>query len=162
MTAPTVILGVDPGASGAIAWLIDGRLEHVIDMPTADGRVAGALVAHELAEPGWEPHLAVVEDVHAMPKQGVSSTFKFGVSHGTVLGVLATLGVPVELVTPHRWKRHHGIGADKDRARRLAIERWPHAAGQFARKKDHGRAEAALIAAWRWDTTLRTTPGAAA
>lgn len=83
-----------------------------------------------------------------MPKQGVSSSFKFGRSLGLVEGVCDGLGIPVQWVTPNRWKKAMRLGADKEASRQLAIRRWPEQAALFARKKDHGRAEAALIALW--------------
>ena len=81
-----------------------------------------------------------------MPKQGVSSTFKFGKAYGVVIGVVAALKIPVHFVAPSVWKRHFGLSADKEEARARALQYWPERAELFARKKDHGRAEAALLA----------------
>ena len=150
----SVILGIDPGAtSGAIAIVVDGQLLDVVDMPCADGIIAASLLAIELREAALaglddRPDV-IIERVHAMPKQGVTSMFKFGRSLGVIEGVVATLGWPVEWVTPQMWKRHYGlIGKDKDAARLLALETWPEHAETFRRKKDVGRADAALIARW--------------
>lgn len=148
----TVRLGIDPGTTGAIAALVDGQLLDVVDMPIADGCVVAALLRTELVElaaAGFDSRpLVVVEKVHAMPKQGVSSTFKFGRSLGVIEGVVGGLGWPLEWVTPQAWKKQHGlINRDKDAARLLAIETWPELADSFKRKKDVGRADAALIAA---------------
>jgi hypothetical protein len=91
----------------------------------------------------------VVERVGPMPKQGVSSTFKFGRGLGLVEGVLGGALVPISYVSPAVWNRHFGLAADKEQARQKAIKIWPaSAADLFSRKKDHGRAEAALIALW--------------
>lgn len=144
------VLGVDPGKTGAIALLQDGHLMDVVDTPETDGALA-QLVA------GWLPiDLAIVENVHSMPGQGVASTFNFGVSLGVVKGVLATLQVPIDWVTPTAWKKLHGIPTGKNvtkaeqkrRAIRRATEKWPEMGHLFARVKDADRAEAALIAAW--------------
>lgn len=141
-----MILGIDPGASGAIAAVnAIGALEWVHDMPHHDGVVSPSLVADLFHGPitfieAW------VEDVHSMPKQGVASSFKFGRAHGTVLGVLGGLRIPTHLITPAKWKRQMGVPADKKLARRKACELWPDNASLFARVKDDGRAEAALIA----------------
>lgn len=143
-----MILGVDPGASGAIAALeLDGSLAWVHDMPHHDGIVAPALVA-DLFHGTGSFDAAWVEDVHSMPKQGVSSSFKFGRAHGTVLGVLGALRIPIHLVSPARWKKAMGLSRDKGASRRRAIELWPDHAQAFARVKDDGRAEAALIASY--------------
>lgn len=144
MTTP--ILGVDPGATGALAWLHpDGHLETVEDMPANDGIVSGALIAHHLDTHG-HPTVAWIENVHSMPRQGVASSFKFGRALGTVEGALAALGIPIRHVTPTAWKKAARLPASKDAARRRAIELWPTHAHLFARAKDDGRAEAALIA----------------
>lgn len=148
----TVRIGIDPGAtSGAIACFVDDQLLDVVDMPCAGGIIAPTLLAAELREfalAGFDDRpTIVVEKVHAMPKQGVSSTFKFGRSLGVIEGVVGAFGWPLTWVTPQAWKKHHGlIGKDKDAARMLALETWPEHADTFRRKKDVGRADAALIA----------------
>lgn len=148
------ILGVDPGLSGAIAFLFPGHLASdrvtVEDVPVADGEIDGANLAARLVQ--MRPTMAVIERVGAMPGQGVSSTFKFGQALGTVLGVVAALGIPIERVHSTRWKRHFRLSADKEEARALALRRFPDACKSLARKKDHGRAEAALIALWAAET----------
>lgn len=147
---PPIILGCDPGLSGAIAALdaATGTLLWVEDMPTVDRMVN----AYELAEwlRGELIKQAAVEQVASRPGQGVASTFKFGQTHGTLLGVLGALNVPVTHVTPATWKKPFGLTADKEKSRRLAIELWPNMSGYFARKRDDGRAEAALIGRWCW------------
>lgn len=150
----SLTIGIDPGAeSGAIACFVDGELLDVVDMPCADGIISASLLRYELnvfalSGPDNAPTI-VVEKVHAMPKQGVTSSFKFGRSLGVIEGVIAGMGWPIRWVTPQEWKRHHGLlRQDKDAARMLALETWPGHAAAFRRKKDVGRADAALIGAW--------------
>ena len=140
----TVIIGIDPGLSGAIAAVAGEQLLWAEDMPTADGRVAIPLLHQILAND--PPALVAVEHVHSMPKQGVSSTFKFGTAYGVALGVAShwrTVHVP-----PTEWKKTFRLnGKGKDAARALAIELWPAHAALFARKaRGQARADAALIA----------------
>jgi hypothetical protein len=145
----TIIIGVDPGKSGAIAVLDDGALRDVGDMPVVGATISAARLSDMCSR--WLPLdyvLAVVEDVHAMPKQGVSSTFAFGRSLGVIEGALGALSIPTHYVSPARWKRDLRLGKDKGESRRRAIELWPDRADWFARVKDDGRAEAALIAYW--------------
>lgn len=143
---PAVIIGCDPGASGAIACLdaTTGQLLWVEDMPVVDGLVSGALVA-DLLE-GEHVTVAVIEQVGAMPKQGVSSTWKFAENTGRLVGAFEALRIPTTRVAPTVWKRAFGLGRDKGESRRRAIELWPTFSARFARVKDDGRAEAALIA----------------
>ena len=143
------VIGVDPGKSGAIAILTtDGELHELHDMPVTGKVVSSALLA-DILHLGRRPgSLAVVEDVHAMPGQGVSSMFSFGRSLGCVEGVLGALRIRTIYVSPAKWKGAMRLGKDKGTSRRLAIERWPAHAQDFARVKDDGRAEAALIALW--------------
>lgn len=149
-------LGVDPGATGAIAVLADGEVAGFIDMPTmarrAGGREinAGALAASlrgVLQTHRGAYVCAILEAVSAMPRQGVSSVFRFGESFGVVKGVLASLGIGYVLVPPQMWKRHLRLtGCDKDAARALVIQRFPAAAPGMTRKKDVGRADALCLA----------------
>ncbi len=83
-----------------------------------------------------------------MPKQGVTSTFKFGRSSGTTIGVLECLGLSIRYVSPTRWKRRYRLDSGGENSRRRALDLFPDSAAFFARKKDHNRAEAALIARW--------------
>lgn len=140
-----MIMGIDPGVSGAWALLSDNGTITAGDLPTVARGIDVPTFAQLVRS--TMPIRAIVEDVHSMPKQGVASTFKFGCAHGAVLGALLTIGIPVELVAPGRWKRHFRLGADKEASRAFALRTWP-AADCFSRKKDHGRAEAALIALW--------------
>jgi hypothetical protein len=153
-----VTIGIDPGQTGALAVLADGVFERFIDMPTlprpAGGlqinaaTLAAALRGIFSAHPGAHV-FAVLEQVGAMPKQGVTSTFRFGESFGVVIGVLGGLGIPHMQVRPDRWKRYLNLaGHEKDVARTVAIQRHPEASGHLQRKKDVGRADALLIATW--------------
>jgi len=158
---PLVIVGIDPGLTGAIAIInaATGALIDVVDMPTmptTKGKhdISAPLLADLLRHE--RIHLAVVEQVHSMPRQGVASSFKFGLGYGTILGVLGTIGAPIRHVTPQQWKKAMRVTADKGTARTRATETWPASAHLFARAKDDGRAEAALIARWGWENlTLR-------
>lgn len=151
------ILGCDVGAFGAIAILdTDSRELVVIDMPTLKvkrgPRVVNQVDAHLLAD-ALRPHVdsetkALIEKVHAMPGQGVSSMFSFGRAAGIVEGVLAGLSVSFELIPPATWIKSMRTFGGKDGSRQRAQELFPDYAHLFARKKDDGRAEAALIACY--------------
>ena len=144
------VLGVDPGLDGAIALLGDGFLA-VRDMPTAGELKRRVVVAAEAAGiiRAWTPDIAVIERVHAMPKQGVTSSFRFGQALGTIEGVLGALLIPIEYVTPQSWKKHFRLTANKDDARLRAIQTWPRIADELRRKKDADKAEALLIARYK-------------
>lgn len=141
------VLAIDPGASGACVFYFPdeapGRIA-VHDMPVADGQVSCVHLASLVRQYG--PTEAIVELVGARPGQGVSSMFRFGASVGAVYGVLGALAIPYSQVTPGKWKRRLALGADKEEARALALRTFPAVADRFARKRDHGRAEAALLA----------------
>ena len=149
-----IILGFDPGQTGAVAAFDGERIEAVIDMPTMT-RLHGkgnqvdpyALTTALIDLCAGREATAVLEAVSAMPGQGVSSTFHFGESVGVVLGVLGALQMPIRMVTPAKWKKAAGLlGRDKDAARTLAIQLHPEVADQLTRKKDTGRADAVCIA----------------
>lgn len=151
-------IGIDPGQTGAIAICDDGVIVDVHDMPVmARAHGSGQEVnTVELAEMLAEvkrfaevPICAKIEAVSAMPGQGGSSMFRFGESFGAVKGVVSALGIPYQLITPQRWKKHYGlIGKEKDASRTLAITRFTEIGKKLSRKKDHGRADAVLIAAY--------------
>lgn len=145
MTDTICIMGVDPGLSGAIAFYYPDFPQRisVYDMPSI-GKEVNCPELRALMDQ-HKPDLAIVESVHAMPKQGVSSSFNFGLSYGMTRGVIAAFGTPQMLVSPRKWKSFFSLSADKDASRHLAILKWPEA-GMFNRKKDDGRAEAALLA----------------
>lgn len=145
-----MIIGIDPGATGAIALLDnDGQLLEVHDMPYADGAVLAPVLA-ELLLTGRGSRRALVERAQSMPGMGVSGAFRYGTGYGVVLGVLGALSIPVETVHPSTWKRAMGLNANKGACRRRAVEVWPDHAALFARAKDDGRAEAALLARHAW------------
>lgn len=155
MNNPKIVLGIDPGVSGAIAvFHIDRGLIDAHDMPVFEIKVSGRKRKrpniHELRDlvDAMRPGHAYVEEVHAMPQQGVSSTFSFGHTFGAIEGVLAGLGVPYSLVAPQEWRKRAGLvsGQTKDASRRRAAQVMPYRADLFKRVKDDGRAEAALIA----------------
>lgn len=148
------VLGIDPGLSGAYAVLEYGALITAADFPIIGSgkrhRIDGGAFADAL-RPLLPVGYACIEQVGAMPKQGVSSTFKFGFSAGQILGVIEALEIPIMWVTPPRWKRDLRLSSDKEASRCRAIEWWPNERARFARKKDHQRAEAALIARWAFE-----------
>lgn len=151
-----MIIGIDPGISGAIAMLRDnGVLIDVVDMPvTAKTRGKGNQVnavllgdyLRSVIKNRDETLRVAIEAVGAMPGQGVTSMFGFGRSMGVIEGAVAAFSLPVEYVTPQRWKKLHGlVGKDKDASRTLVLQKYPNHSGSFSRKKDNGRADAVLI-----------------
>ena len=144
----------DPGLSGAIAYT-DGETIEVWEMPVI--QVAGRreiiipkLVSIFLQAERAKPHTGIrrlyLERVSARPGQGVVSMFRFGESYGIIRGVCAGRGIPVELVTPQAWKKAMKVPSGKDSGRFRAMEEFPMHTELFERKKDHGRADAALLA----------------
>lgn len=149
------ILGCDPGASGALVVLdTQTNTLTVMDMPVVEikrgtrnvRQVSAQHVADCLFNLGIEH--AVVEKVGAMPGQGVSSMFAFGRAAGVLEGVLAALRIPTTYVTPQEWQKHMRVVGGKDGARNRASQLWPTQSQYFIRKKDDGRADAALIAGY--------------
>ena len=148
-----IVLGIDPGLSGALAFY-DTTTEVlvVMDMPTVEvtrngknkREVSPALVADMVAGKGIEK--AFMERVSAMPGQGVSSMFSFGRSAGILEGVLAAYEIPTTMVTPQAWMKAMGVRSGKDGSRERAMQLFPQYSTAFARKKDDGRSDAALIA----------------
>lgn len=150
-----ILCGIDPGLSGALAIFHPekGTL-NVIDMPTVEVKV-GKATKRRLSEPMLaellRPHgveHAALEQVGAMPGQGVSSMFQFGQSYGAIRGVLAGLRIPMTNVTPAKWQRDLKLTGGKGGARQRAAELFPAYAASFSRVKDDGRADAALLAYW--------------
>lgn len=141
-------MGIDPGFSGA--WgMIDqnGKYWACGDMLHNDIFIDSRSVFAEMsqARDGQDLEI-VVEAVHAMPKQGVSSTFKFGMAYGTAITLAQRFNVPMFTVSPRNWKKTFNLDSDKDKSLDLARELFPKA--PLARKKDNGRAEALLLALW--------------
>lgn len=144
-----IILGCDPGQSGAIAAIDrDGNLHDVWDMPIVAKRVSAPLLADLLRPLRMVAEVAVIEDVHSSPQMGVTSAFTFGRGLGCLEGVALGADIPVAYVSPARWKGALRLNKDKERSRARAIELWPAQSHLFKRKKDEARAEAALIAYW--------------
>lgn len=134
----TTILGIDPGATGAIAMVTP--MVEVWDMPATPHDLAALMKTFDPATTR-----VYLERVHSMPNQGVASTFRFGVGFGVIQGVLAALGFAYILVEPSKWKPAMGLrGAGKAASRAKAQQLYPTA--DLRRVKDHGRAEALLIA----------------
>ena len=149
-----IIIGIDPGLNGAIAFfhIEKGHLS-IVDMPTVEVKrgakmkreVSPAMLAHIIKMAEGVEH-SIMERVGAMPGQGVSSVFAFGRSTGIIEGVLAALQVPTTIVTPQTWQKACNVRGGKDGSRLRAAELFPNYANLFARKKDDGRADAALMA----------------
>jgi crossover junction endodeoxyribonuclease RuvC len=154
----THILAVDPGTEGGYA-VIDraGAIVELADLPVhrvSHGRTTRAeLDVHVLAAivRSAAPAQAYLEQVGPMPKQGVTSTYRFGHAVGSIYGVLVTLGIPVSFIRPIDWQRHHRIGRAPDEALRRALQLYPQAQPKLARKKDHHRADALLLARYGLD-----------
>lgn len=145
------ICGIDPGAGGALALLDDDRLVEVIDMPIIEIRGKRKINASALVDIAirFNADLTIIEEVGVMPRQGIVSGFNFGYGAGLLEGIHAGLGRSIVLVRPNIWKKAAGVPADKGAARQMAARLWPEKASQFARVKDDGRAEAALLARWQ-------------
>ena len=144
-------IGIDPGKTGALAAIDHhtGDIIDIADMPAIGKHVSAAGVAAWLIDMAHNGQLVVaLEDVTSSPQMGVVSAFSFGRSKGIIEGCVAARLAPIHYITPAKWKRDVGLRADKDAARQLATNTWPTWATTFARKKDDGRAEAALIAGW--------------
>jgi crossover junction endodeoxyribonuclease RuvC len=142
-----IFAAVDPGAvHAAVAVFHDGTPVFVDDIRTVNGMLDSTAFAHALQDMKVE-HM-VVENVHSMPKQGLSSTFKFGMGVGIIHGVAGALRLPLTLVTPRQWKAYHSLSSEKEHARALAIRKWPELNRHLDRKKDADRAEALLIGDW--------------
>lgn len=150
------ILGIDPGASGAVALLdTQHNTLTVIDMPCVEVRRGTRNVRHVSAQAlsliveAVQPiDHAMVERVHSMPGQGVASTFAFGRAFGACEGVLAGAGVRYTDVPPATWMRALRLTGGKDGARHMAMQLFPAEAARFTRKKDDGRADATLLAVY--------------
>lgn len=146
-----IVIGIDPGNTGAISVLEDDKFKDVYDMPLMANGKKQQVNAAELSKillaicgDRKESIMVVIEKVSAMPGQGVSSMFNFGMGFGVLQGVVAGLRLPFRLVTPQSWKKSAGlIGKEKDNARTLAQQIFPDA--PLGRKKDIGRADAILI-----------------
>jgi hypothetical protein len=144
-----IFAAIDPGAvHAAIAVFHMDVPLFVDDIRVVNGMLDATAFAHALQDMRVER--LVVENVHAMPKQGVSSMFKFGMGFGIIHGVAGALRLPLTLVTPTQWRSFHSLSSlnPKEASRALAIRKWPQHNRHLDRKKDSDRAEALLIGDW--------------
>ena len=150
-----IFAAIDPGSvNAAIAVFHDDVPVFVDNIRTVNGMLDATAFAHAIQD--MKVERCVVEDVHSMPKQGVSSTFKFGMGCGIIHGVAGALRLPLTLVTPNKWKAFHRLhGPDKEASRGLAIRKWPQHNRHLDRRKDSDRAEALLIGDWYWVDVVR-------
>tara|TARA_Y100000590_G_scaffold15608_1_gene18716 strand:+ start:2896 stop:3375 length:480 start_codon:yes stop_codon:yes gene_type:complete len=158
-----IILGIDPGVSGAISVLEDKKVIDVFEMPTMiDGKknkkqVNGSQVSNIIKDKmkNEKELIIVVEHVNAMPGQGVTSMFNFGQSFGVIKGICSALSLPIYFVRPTKWKKYFNlIKTNKDASRTKVIEMYPQISSQLSRKKDSNKADAILIARYFNDTQL--------
>ena len=158
------IIGIDPGLSGAIAVLEDKRVLSIFDMPVmAEGKknkrqLNSAQLANIIKENinNVEDLAVVVEQVNAMPGQGVTSMFNFGQTFGSIKGICAALNLPIYFVRPSKWKKHFDlINSSKDASRTKAIEMYPSLVNQLSKKKDVNKSDAILIARFYGDTRIK-------
>ena len=152
-----LIIGIDPGISGSICFFEDGKIIQVIEMPTmTEGRknkkqVNGAQIYNEISKKIYQIDKqdirVVIEQVSAMPGQGVTSMFNFGQTFGSIKGICAALGLPIFYVRPAKWKKHFElINSSKDASRTKVIEMYPSISDRLSKKKDVNKADAILIA----------------
>ena len=158
------IIGIDPGLSGGIAILEDNIIKVLFDMPVmSDGKknkrqLNSALLVRLIKDniKDTEDTVMVVEQVNAMPGQGVTSMFNFGQTFGAIKGICAALGLPIFLVRPAKWKKHFElINSSKDASRTKAIEMYPSISEQLSKKKDVNKSDAILIARYYSETRFK-------
>ena len=158
------IIGIDPGLSGAIAVMNDKKVMNMYDMPVmAEGKKNKRqlnssqlvnIIKENINED--EDTIVVVEQVNAMPGQGVTSMFNFGQTFGAIKGVCAALKLPIFFVRPSKWKKHFElINSSKDASRTKVIEMYPTLSGQLAKKRDVNKSDAILIAKFYFETKLK-------
>ena len=158
-----LIIGIDPGISGSICFLDNGKILDVIEMPImTDGKknkkqINGSQVYNEIIEriKQFEKNQirVVIEHVSAMPGQGVTSMFNFGQSFGILKGICTAMQLPMFFVRPTKWKKYFNLlNSEKDASRTRAIEIFPYFSSQLSRKKDSNKADAILIASFYHET----------
>ena len=158
-----LIIGIDPGISGSICFFQDGKIVDVVEMPTmTEGKknkkqVNGSQIFNEILEKikklDKKEIKVVIEQVSAMPGQGVTSMFNFGQSFGILKGICSAMQLPMYFVRPAKWKKYFNlINSEKDASRTRAIEIFPYFSGQLSRKKDSNKADAILIASFYYET----------
>ena len=158
-----LIIGIDPGISGSICFFEDGKILDVINMPTmTDGKknkrqVNGAQIYNEISKRvkkyEKENIRVIIEQVSAMPGQGVTSMFNFGQSFGLLKGICSAMQLPMYFVRPAKWKKYFNLlNSEKDASRTRAIEIFPYFSSQLSKKKDSNKADAILIASFYHET----------
>ena len=157
-----LIIGIDPGISGSICFFKDGRILEVIEMPVmTEGKknkkqVNGAQIYNEFLKrinKKEDEIRVVIEQVSAMPGQGVTSMFNFGQSYGILKGICSAMQLPMFFVRPAKWKKYFNlINSQKDASRTRAIEIFPYFSSQLSKKKDSNKADAILIASFYYET----------
>jgi crossover junction endodeoxyribonuclease RuvC len=158
-----LIIGIDPGLSGSICFFKDGKIIDVIEMPTmTEGKknkkqVNGAQIYNEISKRVIDMESqnvrVVIEQVSAMPGQGVTSMFNFGQSFGILKGICSAMRLSMHFVRPAKWKKYFNlINSEKDASRTRAIEIFPYFSSQLSKKKDSNKADAILIASFYHET----------
>ena len=158
-----LIIGIDPGVSGSICFLKDGKILDVIEMPVMNEgkknkkQFNGAQIYNEITKKiNSNPETkirVVIEHVTAMPGQGVTSMFNFGQSFGVLKGICSAMRLPMFFVRPAKWKKYYNlINSEKDASRTRAIEIFPEFSSQLSKKKDSNKADAILIASFYYET----------
>ncbi|MDC6483580.1 crossover junction endodeoxyribonuclease [Candidatus Pelagibacter sp.] len=158
-----LVIGIDPGISGSICFFNEGKIVDVVEMPTMiEGKknkkqVNGAQIFNEISERikklDKRDIKIVIEQVSAMPGQGVTSMFNFGQSYGILKGICSAMQLPMYFVRPAKWKKYFNlINSEKDASRTRAIEIFPYFSSHLSRKKDSNKADAILIASFYYET----------
>ena len=158
-----LIIGIDPGISGSICFFQDGKIIDVVEMPImTEGKknkkqVNGSQIFNEISarinKLDNKDIKVVVEQVSAMPGQGVTSMFNFGQSFGILKGICSAMQLPIYFVRPAKWKKYFNlINSEKDASRTRAIEIFPYFSSHLSRKKDSNKADAILIASFYYET----------
>ena len=158
-----LVIGIDPGISGSICFFQDGKIDVVVEMPTMiEGKknkkqVNGSQIFNEISERikkiDKRDIKVIIEQVSAMPGQGVTSMFNFGQSYGILKGICSAMQLPMYFVRPAKWKKYFNlINTEKDASRTRAIEIFPYFSSQLSRKKDSNKADAILIASFYYET----------
>ena len=158
-----LIIGIDPGISGSICFFEDGKILDVVEMPTmTEGKknkrqVNGSQIYNEISKRinkiEKQKIRVVIEQVSAMPGQGVTSMFNFGQSFGILKGICSAMQIPMYFVRPAKWKKYFGlINSEKDASRTRAIEMFPYFSSELSKKKDSNKADAILIASFYYET----------
>ena len=158
-----LIIGIDPGISGSICFFQDGKIIDVVEMPTmTEGKknkkqVNGSQIYNEISarikKLDNKDIKVVIEQVSAMPGQGVTSMFNFGQSFGILKGICSAMQLPIYFVRPAKWKKYFNlINSEKDASRTRAIEIFPYFSSHLSRKKDSNKADAILIASFYYET----------